>query len=94
MAKKDHRILVLLEQFADGQCEPELFLDTPEGRGQMDATFRKRVRDNIGEQGFDGEVRKITDSEIENEIEHAVQNKYLWAGWDCKVQTVRCKAPR
>ena len=53
----------------------------------MDAEFRQRVRDNIGERDFDGEVRELTESEITEEIERAIQNDYDWSGCDTKVQT-------
>ena len=82
-----NKVLVLLEHFDDGQGEPILFWDTADGRAKMDAEFRQRVRDNIGERDFDGEVRELTESEITEEIEQAIRNDYDWSGWDTKVQT-------
>ena len=86
-----NKVLVLLEHFDDGQGEPLLYFDTPAGRAKMDTEFRQRVRDNIGERDFDGEVRELTDDEIAEEIERAIQNDYDWSGWDCKVQTFFCE---
>lgn len=86
-----NKVLVLLEHFDDGQGEPTVFWDTPEGRNKMDAEFRQRVRDNIGERDFDGEIRELTEEEITEEIEEAIKNDYDWSGWDCKVQTFYCE---
>jgi hypothetical protein len=68
-----NKVLVLLEHFDDGQGEPIVFWDTPEGRAKMDAQFRMRVRDNIGERDFDGDVRELTEEEITEEIEEAIR---------------------
>ena len=86
-----NKVLVLLEHFDDGQGEPFVFWDTPEGRAKMDAAFRQCVRDNIGERDADGEVRELTEDEINEEIEQAIQIDYDWSGWDCKVQTFFCE---
>ena len=85
------KVLVMLEHFDDGQGEPHVFLDTPEGRAKMDAAFRLAVTDNIGERDFDGEIRELTEEEVAEEIEAAIQNDYDWSGWDCKVQTFFCE---
>ena len=85
-----NKVLVLLEHFDDGQGEPIVFWDTPAGRAKMDADFRQRVRDNIGERDFDGEVRELTEEEITEEVENGVKNDYDWSGWGCKVQTFFC----
>jgi hypothetical protein len=86
-----NKVLVLLEHFDDGQGEPTVFWDTPEGRAKMDAAFRQAVADSISERDFDGEVRELTEDEITEEIEEAVKNDYDWSGWDCKVQTFYCE---
>ena len=86
-----NKVLVLLEHFDDGQGEPRIYFDTPDGRAKMDAEFRLAVRDNIGERDFDGEVRELTEDETTEEIEQAIRNDYDWSGWNCKVQTFFCE---
>ena len=85
-----NKVLVLLEHFDDGQGEPVVFWDTPSGRAKMDAEFRQRVRDNIGERDFDGEFRELTEEETTEEVENGIKNDYDWSGWGCKAQTFFC----
>lgn len=93
MAENKNRIWVLIEHSVDGQCESELFFDTLDGRVQMDAAFRQRIKANIGQRDIEGNTVELTESELEDEIERAVQNNYAWTGWERKVQTLLCNTP-
>ena len=84
------KVLVLIFQ-SEGNSEPTVFADTPDGRYKMDQYFRMSVTENIGERQFDGEVRDLNDEEISVEIEEAIKRDYAWSGWDCSIFLVECE---